>query len=228
MSKASIRLVIPAAALAVAVATVVAVTWYWRRPSAEAILAAYKDSTTYDGLTIEYPLDETLFPPDIAAPTFHWIDHNANSDTFLVTIEFPDGQGRMDCLTHEPQWTPEAAVWETIKKRSLEKEAKVTILGVHRSAPRNILSANHIRIRTSRDEVGAPIFYREVNLPFIDAVKDPTRIRWRFGAISSPQQPPIALEKLPVCGLLRRHPGQGRNDPGQERDHHMERLQAGG
>jgi Flp pilus assembly protein TadD len=197
MSKSAIRLVLPVVLLA---AAVLAVVWYWRRPSAEVILAGYQDSANYDRLMIEYPLDETLFPPDIAAPTFRWIDPKVTSDTYLVTIEFADDQGRMSFLTREPRWTPEAAAWEAIKKRSLEKEAKITILGVRRRAPGRILSANHVRIRTSKDEVGAPIFYREVNLPFIDAVKDPTRIRWRFGAISSLRQPPVVLEKLPVCG----------------------------
>jgi len=82
----------------------------------------------------------------------------------------------------------------------LETEARVTILGIDHKAPRTILSAGQVRVKTSRDEVGAPIFYREVILPFIDAVKDPSRIRWRFGAVSSAQQPPIVLEGLPVCG----------------------------
>ncbi len=48
--------------------------------------------------------------------------------------------------------------------------------------------------------MGAPLFYREVNLPFIDAVTDPSKIRWRFGSISSPQPPPVVLTGLPVCG----------------------------
>ena len=48
--------------------------------------------------------------------------------------------------------------------------------------------------------MGAPIFYREVNLPFLEAVKDPSRIRWRFGTIDSEEPPPVVLEKLPVCG----------------------------
>ena len=57
-----------------------------------------------------------------------------------------------------------------------------------------------VTLRTSDDEVGAPLFYREVNLPFIDAVTDPSKIRWRFGSISSPQPPPVVLTGLPVCG----------------------------
>ena len=53
---------------------------------------------------------------------------------------------------------------------------------------------------TSEDPVGAPLFYREVNLPFAAAVKDPSHIRWRFGTISSPEPPRVVLEHLPVCG----------------------------
>jgi tetratricopeptide (TPR) repeat protein len=200
MSKAGRHFFLSAALLTVVAAAILAVAWYWRRPSAEVILAAYRGAAHDDGLMIEYPRDETLFPPEIAAPAFRWIELNVRSDMYLVTIEFPDDQERMNFFTREPEWTPEAAAWETIKKRSLEKEATVTILGVKRRAPGRILSASHVRIKTSKDEVGAPLFYREVPLPFIEAVKDPSRIRWRFGTISSAQQPPIVLEKLPVCG----------------------------
>jgi tetratricopeptide (TPR) repeat protein len=73
-------------------------------------------------------------------------------------------------------------------------------LGVNQGTSVKIASAGCIKIRTSKDEVAAPLFYREVNLPFIEAVKDPSHIRWRFGDISSPQQPPIVLENVPVCG----------------------------
>jgi len=54
------------------------------------------------------------------------------------------------------------------------------------------------------------LFYREVNLPFVDAVKDPSRIRWRFGSISSPNRPPIILKNLPVCGNCHSFSADGR------------------
>jgi hypothetical protein len=44
------------------------------------------------------------------------------------------------------------------------------------------------------------LFYRDVNLPFAEAVKDPSTIRWRFGSLDKPTVPPVVLEKLPVCG----------------------------
>jgi tetratricopeptide (TPR) repeat protein len=115
-------------------------------------------------------------------------------------MEFQDTEGRMSfpCLTNE--WTPSDGQWDTMKRRSLEKKATVSVLGVNRAAQEKILSRGRISISTSQDNVGAPIFYREVNLPFVDAVKDPSRIRWRFGEISAKERPPVVLEELPVCG----------------------------
>jgi tetratricopeptide (TPR) repeat protein len=164
------------------------------------ILEAYNERIVYKGLTISYPHHETVFPPEIIAPTFHWEDESSGSDAWLITIKFPDKKGRLNFLSRSPEWTPSDEEWETIKQRSRAKEAEVSILGVDPSDPKSILSGGRISIRTSQDEVGAPLFYREVNLPFIDAVKDPSLIRWRFGSISSKTQPPIVLQNLPVCG----------------------------
>jgi tetratricopeptide (TPR) repeat protein len=179
-------------------------------PTLEQILAAYRADADYGGLTIVYPLDETIFPPEIVAPTFRWEDSTVEADAWLVTIEFADDEGRASFLTEEPAWMPAAGDWEAIKRRSRERPARVAVLGVSRAAPRKILSGARITISTSKDEVGAPIFYREVNLPFIEAVKDPSRIRWRFGSIASAAQPPIVLENLPVCGNCHSFSADGR------------------
>ena len=174
----------------------------FRKPYArsEDILAAYEQAgASHGGLTVLYPLDETMFPPEIVSPTFRWKDSNPESNLWLVTIQFRDDAGRINALTNVAEWTPPDEQWQTIKQRSRERKATVTILGIDRRRPQEILSAEKVSISTSQDEVGAPLFYREVNLPFVEAVKDPSRIRWRFGAISS-KRPPVVLEKLPVCG----------------------------
>lgn len=167
---------------------------------AEIIRAAYKAAEAVPALEITYPLDETLFPPEIVAPTFRWKDPHAEADTWLVLIRFQDGKARMTFLAREPAWTPSSQQWESIRARSSAARARVTVVGVKRSAAGQVVSAASVRISTSKDPVGAPLFYREVNLPFREAVKDPSRIRWRFGEITSPEQPPIVLEGLPVCG----------------------------
>lgn len=165
----------------------------------EDILAVYQEHADYGNITIEYPLNETLFPPEIIPPVFRWKDCAPASRAWLVGVEFTDGKPRMCFLTRRQQWTPRPEDWENIKHRSLEQETQVIILGVGHGEPVKIFSRAKMSFRTSKDPVGAPLFYREVNLPFIDADKDPSRIRWRFGSIASPK-PPIVLQNLPVCG----------------------------
>ncbi len=184
----------------VVIAAAVLIVFIKPRVRVEDVLAAYQDQGQYSGLTIKYPFNETVFPPEIVPPVFRWKDDNPESDTWLVTINFQDDKGRMNFITGKQQWRPKLREWETIKKRTLEEEAEVTVLGVNRSSSKKILSGDCISISTSKDKVGAPLFYREVDLPFLNAVKDPSHIKWRFGAVSSPRQPSVILEKLPVCG----------------------------
>jgi len=174
------------------------------------MLAAHQDDASLAGLTILYPRPGTLFPPEIAPPAFRWKDDTVGSDSWLVGIAFEDSPEPMTFVTPLPEWTPPPADWETIKKRSLEREARVTILGFGRSAPKTIQSGSRVSIRTSKDPVGAPLFYREVNLPFKDAAKDPRAIRWRFGPIASLQPPPVVLENLLVCGNCHSFPADGK------------------
>ena len=164
------------------------------------ILASHGKAPTCAELTLSYPQDGTLFPPESVPPLFRWSDGHSEADTWLVTVQFRDDEERLNTLARTPEWRPSDEQWETIKRRSLEKEARVTVIGIHHARPEEILSAGSTAISTSQDEVGDSIFYREVILPFRDAVVDPSRIRWRFGSISSRTQPPIVLEDLPVCG----------------------------
>jgi Flp pilus assembly protein TadD len=94
-----------------------------------------------------------------------------------------------------------------IKQRSMERDAEVAIVGLGPDAA--AVSSAIIRIRTSADPVGDSIFYREVPLPFIKAVQDPSSIRWRFGSIDSEDKPPVVLEDLPVCGNCHSFAGDG-------------------
>jgi tetratricopeptide (TPR) repeat protein len=147
---------------------------------------------------ISYPLDETLFPPEIVAPTFLWRDKTEGVARWQVLLRFDSADEVLRFPTEEPRWRPTEEVWAEIKRRSELSNAEVAVVGLGTRA--EAASSATVRIRTSTDPVGDAIFYREVPLPFIDAVQDPSRIRWRFGAIDSETAPPIVLENLPVCG----------------------------
>ncbi len=152
-------------------------------------------------LEILYPLGEALFPPDIVAPTFRWQDHHPDPDTWRIAFRFADGGADVEFRSRRTEWTVPDEAWEIIKGRSHELEARITVSGVRAAAPDAVLSQASVSFSTSADEVGAPLFFREVNLPFLTAVKAPAaHIRWRFGPISSKTPPPIVLDKLPVCG----------------------------
>jgi len=149
-------------------------------------------------LEITYPLDETLFPPEIVAPTFVWSDATEGVQRWEVLVRFDAAEEPLRFPAAEARWRPSEDDWAALKKRSVERDAEIAVVGV---GPRSeAVSSASVRIRTSTDPVGDSIFYREVPLPFIDAVRDPSRIRWRFGAIDSQAAPPIVLENLPVCG----------------------------
>jgi Flp pilus assembly protein TadD len=158
-------------------------------------------------LDIEYPLDQTLFPPEIAAPTFVWADDTGGVERWEVLFRFPGTGEALRFQSPEPNWRPSEADWAEIKRRSEARDAEVAIVGLGPGA--QAASAATIRIRTSTDPVGDSIFYREVPLPFISAVQDPSRIRWRFGSVASVEQPPVVLDDLPVCGNCHSFSGDG-------------------
>jgi Flp pilus assembly protein TadD len=149
-------------------------------------------------LAIKYPADETLFPPEIVAPTFVWNDATAGVESWKVVLRFPGEEALLRFDTNEPRWRPAEADWAEIKRKSTGRDAEVAIVGVR--GRNEVTSAATVRIRTSTDPVGDSIFYREVPLPFIDAVQDPSRIRWRLGSVDTEERPTIVLEDLPVCG----------------------------
>jgi tetratricopeptide (TPR) repeat protein len=142
-------------------------------------------------ILIDYPVDGSVFPPDMAAPTFLWRDPSANAVSWQIDVTFADGSaaihaaakgermhiGEIDprCVspTNQPPkltpqqaaartWTPDPATWAAIKKQSAAGAATVTVSGYASSnAP---VSRGHMLMHTSADPVGAPIFYRDVPL----------------------------------------------------------------
>jgi len=189
-------------------------------------------------LTIDYPLDESIFPPEFVPPTFLWHDGAGASDTWLVTIEFaegatgalrilvpgappPKGEIDMEAISETNRiyegteyqrsavsWTPGAGLWEEIKRRSKETTATVTFHGFASSDDGNPLSRGAVRIRTSKDPVGAPLFYRDV--PLMPSKGEHGRIAplgekaipiiaWRLKDVSQPDSK-LVLKGMASCG----------------------------
>jgi len=114
------------------------------------------------------------------------------------------------------RWMPSPDTWERIKSLSrgktapassplscLTKEdkggAEVTITGFSHTDFERSLSRGRFKLSTSDDAVGAPIFYRDVPLPFLHVLTNLQSIRWRLGDVSS-YKPPTLLTEMKVCG----------------------------
>ncbi len=163
------------------------------------MLAGYR-SGGESGVTVDVPFDGTVFPPDLAAPLFKWQPAAKGADTWLLRFLFASGAKPLSFVTEATTWKPDPATWRKLRRACGETPATAILIGANCADLGRALCSATLSFTFSPDPVGVPIFYRDVNLPFSEAVKDPSKIRWRLGSVASAQEPPVVLEKLPVCG----------------------------
>ncbi|MGO9242437.1 MAG: tetratricopeptide repeat protein [Bryobacteraceae bacterium] len=142
-------------------------------------------------ITIDYPADGSIFPPEITPPTFLWRDANPAARTWRIHITFADGSAPLQAVSHgeamrlgaiDPRcvsssnqlpsltpeqdaahtWKPDPETWAEIKRHSVERPASVAITGL--DAAERPLTQARVALSTSSDPVGALIFYRDVPL----------------------------------------------------------------
>lgn len=156
-----------------------------RRDSAAPVSSATK-------IVVDYPLEGSVFPPEITAPTFLWRDSSKTAKRWVVEVSFanhPAGirvdaageymqMGKIDpqagtgdelvpltpeqLVTHT--WKPDAETWAKIKQRSVKSPVTILISGFADNDAKLPVSSGKVTISTSVDPVGAPIFYRDVPL----------------------------------------------------------------
>jgi tetratricopeptide (TPR) repeat protein len=210
----------------------------WSAPSfhlalVEAIAAAPHAKAP---ITVDYPQDGSIFPPDIIPPTFIWRDADSSAKSWRIEITFADGSapihatsqgepiriGKIDprCVsdTNKPPaltpeqaaahtWVPDVKTWDFIKLHSVQHAATVEISGVGADAPDRPVSHGRFTLTTSKDPVGAAIFYRDVPLMPSEGAKNfiqplaPSSlflINWRLRFIDQPESR-LLIHDLHVC-----------------------------
>ena len=170
--------------------------YVWQQLVAE---AERKPAQSGTDLTITYPYDGAVFPPEIAAPTFRWTDRSTASTHWLVVFLCGDTPSPVYALTDAPQWTPGKATWEAIKAMSVAERADVLVFGVRLTPAKTLISGGRIRISTSTDRVDASIFYRQVPLPFKISTRALRQMKWRLGDIASYGKPAVVMQNLSTC-----------------------------
>jgi TPR repeat/WD40-like Beta Propeller Repeat len=169
---------------------------YARQPASALAVASPSpsiDDPKLAAITVDYPEEGSIFPPEITPPTFLWRDASDSASAWTIDVAFTDGSagiraksvgerlriGEIDprCVSASnelpkltPQqaaartWIPDAATWEAIKSHSKEHPATITITGFQDEPLAHPVSRGAVVIHTSMDPVGAPIFYRDVPL----------------------------------------------------------------
>jgi Flp pilus assembly protein TadD/Tol biopolymer transport system component len=217
----------------IVVATTIVVLMAARRGAEPVVLAAEGNP---GAITIDYPLNESIFPPEITPPTFIWHDAAEPANLWRIDVTFAGGSAGMRFESHGPRlsigaidprtvspnnelpkltdqqasahtWIPDPKAWEEIKKHSVGGPAEVVIFGFRENDISHVLSAGRVSIQTSKDPVGAPIFYRDVPLMPSETEKGVIKplaansiqlIQWRLRRIDQPQSR-IVLKDMHTC-----------------------------
>ncbi len=146
-----------------------------------------------DRITIDYPLNGSVFPPDMAAPTVLWRDPTQAADSWRIDVAFDNGSpaihleskgermrvGEIDprCISPNNKlpeltpeqaaahtWKPDATAWAAIKKQAGSGSVAISIRGYSGANRQLAVSKGEMQMRMSADRVNAPIFYRDVPL----------------------------------------------------------------
>ncbi|MFZ1087514.1 MAG: tetratricopeptide repeat protein [Terracidiphilus sp.] len=184
-------------------------------------------------IVIDYPLQGSIFPPEITPPTFIWHDAARSVANWRINIAFADGSpaihaqskgealkiGEIDprCISSTNElpkltpeqasahtWIPDSITWSAIKKHSAAGAATVSITGLRGN---DAVSLGQVTITTSKDPLGAPIFYRDVPLMPSQTEKGVIKpldssaiplIKWRLRDVAQPSSR-VVLEGIHTC-----------------------------
>ena len=151
------------------------------------------DDSKTAAIAVDYPEEGSIFPPGITPPTFMWRDASSSASMWMIDVAFTDGGagirakslgerlriGEIDprCVSPTNElptltplqaaahtWIPDAPTWQAIQQHSTEHPATITITGFRNKEQGHSVSRGAVVIQTSKDPVGAPIFYRDVPL----------------------------------------------------------------
>lgn len=170
------------------------------RETVQKVTSELEAGTQPQQIDILSPYDGAVFPRDIASPVFKWEHGPEGVTAWLILVSFEGSSHSVHVLTNTPEWTPQREIWEIIKIQSLERQARVTVTGIHEGPGLAVLSKGLIHISISKDGVESPVLYQHMPLPFATGKQNPKLSVWRLAQVSSYEEPPVIMKNLPVCG----------------------------
>jgi len=169
------------------------------------IAAVFAYNSTMNGKAINnsiyfsFPMNDALFPRDFTAPTFYWEDKSTDNRSWSLTINLAGKKKFHSETVSDNKWKPSVEVWDKIKTNSgfmdIDLIVRRTGAATEKSNERGKLT-----IRISKDEVGAPILYRQIPLPFSYAEAHIEETSYSVIDVTSPKPFHNVLGSFKVCG----------------------------
>ena len=155
-----------------------------------------------------FPIEDALFPKDFTAPTFYWEDQDSLSHSLEISVDLDGKNNFYTTSVSGENWRPSPEVWDSIKSNSDFKDIVLTI----RRKVSGELSKEYgqLKIKISKDEVGAPILYRQIPLPFSFAERNIDKTSYSVIDVTSPEPFHNVLGSFKVCGNCHSLSGNGK------------------
>jgi hypothetical protein len=147
-----------------------------------------------NSISVLYPFERALFPPEFPSTTFRWISKTEFNGNWEIAISNKNASFKFDTILSKTSWKPSEQLWNKLKTESEFQRIKFTVKRVGKSGK------SMIAFSFSPDSVGAPILYRQMPIPFVLAEKILDSMSYVLINIGSPNPPHVTMRHFMVCG----------------------------
>jgi hypothetical protein len=130
----------------------------------------YQERRPYDALTITYPPDGAVFPPNLCEPRVDWED--PINDVWEISVGLVGEEPRSREITCERSWWFPRRLWEELKGDAGDRKLWIQVKGTRREAATHGSSAAPVQASQpvhfcfSRYRCDDYVIYRLVGVPF--------------------------------------------------------------
>jgi len=130
--------------------------------------STYLERRPYDRLTIVYPPEGAVFPPNLCEPRVDWED--PTNDLWQVSVGLTGQEARYREVTEERQWWFPRELWEELRVEPTRPEMWIRVKGLKRSEADGggvtVQVSRPVHFRFSQYGCDDYIVYRMVGVPF--------------------------------------------------------------
>ena len=119
-------------------------------------------------LTITYPTEGAVFPPNLCSPFVEWSD--VHNNLWQVTLAVPDASLEWTFLSAKQRWRIPDGVWRQVKQHAVGRRASLWVKGIKRSglwskAPSHVHRSQGVNFHVSEDPADNAVVYRLISPP---------------------------------------------------------------